>query len=383
MVSVGAAAAAETAKLHAGLPSVGASPTSLEFGTQSMGTISEPKAVTVSVTHIIPGGTYGLPVTVSNSQFTQTNNCGSVVSPGSCVVEVRFAPAPSAGPVNAPYAAAATLTISSPGCDSIYFPCIRIPLTATAERSLLTHYYRSILRRDPDPSGRAYWDNEVLRLLVLGANLNEAWFAMARSFYASPEYIGQSRDDTGFISDLYGTFFDRPADPSGVAFWSSQLSGGMPRDVVLASFMFSAEFTSFAARVFGNTAARPEVDTVVDFYRGILARLPDSIGFNHWLARFRAAQCQGAAALQQEVEAISSNFTSGTEYDARNRSDGEYVGDLYNAFLRRGGDLAGVSFWINKLQAGAMTRAEMRRAFIASPEFGARVAAIAARTCMQ
>ena len=56
-----------------------------------------------------------------------------------------------------------------------------------------------------------------------------------------------------------------------------------------------------------------------------------------------------------------------------------------SAFLRRGapGDLAGVTFWINQIASGAMSREAVRKAFVASPEFQSRVAAIIAQGCLQ
>jgi hypothetical protein len=150
---------------------------------------------------------------------------------------------------------------------------------------------------------------------------------------------------------------------------------------VLAAFMFSPEFANFTAAIFGNTAARAEVDVVMDFYRGILARLPDNGGFGFWVGRFRAAQCQGASAVSAEAEAISSAFAQSAEYAARARTNAQYVGDLYNAFLRRGGDLSGVQFWIDELDTGARSRENVRQAFVASSEFQARVGAIVAQGC--
>ena len=37
---------------------------------------------------------------------------------------------------------------------------------------------------------------------------------------------------------------------------------------------------------------RKEIDTVMDFYRGLLGRLPDDGGFDFWLGQFRTAQCR-------------------------------------------------------------------------------------------
>src|SRR5204862_341786 len=80
-----------------------------------------------------------------------------------------------------------------------------------------------------------------------------------------------------------------------------------------------------------------------------LARLPDDQGLAFWVKRFRTAQCSGSTAVRAEVESISSQFATGSEYLARNRGNGQYVGDLYNAFMRRGGDLTGVGYWIGQL----------------------------------
>jgi hypothetical protein len=147
--------------------------------------------------------------------------------------------------------------------------------------------------------------------------------------------------------------------------------------------MFSNEFTGFSRGIFGNSAARAEVDAVVDLYRGLLSRLPDSAGFNYWVGQFRAAQCAGAAAVYAQVEAMSGAYAGSAEYQARGRSSAQYVGDQYNAFLRRGGDLAGVQFWISQLDSGARTRETVRRDFIATPEFSARVASIVAQGCLR
>jgi hypothetical protein len=155
----------------------------------------------------------------------------------------------------------------------------------------------------------------------------------------------------------------------------------MPREVVLASFMFSPEFTTFTKDIFGTAVVRPEIDMDVDFYRGILGRLPDDAGFNSWLTRLRNSQCAGAAAVSLTVEDISSQFALSAEYSARNRNNSQYVGDLYNAFLRRGGDLAGVQFWIDEIASGRQTREAVRKQFVASPEFSGRANAVIAAGC--
>ena len=145
--------------------------------------------------------------------------------------------------------------------------------------------------------------------------------------------------------------------------------------------MFSSEFRTFTQGIFGNTASRPEVDMVVDFFRGLLNRLPDTTSFNFWLGRLRQAQCQGGGPVYNAVGAISAEFMFNPEYAARNRSNTQFVTDMYYSFLRRGGDTTGVGFWINELNAGRKDRNTVRVDFINSPEFGARVQSVINAGC--
>src|SRR4029077_13246155 len=124
-----------------------------------------------------------------------------------------------------------------------------------------------------------FWEGEATRVSTIGANVNETWFALAQAFYTSAEYLAFNRDNTGYPTDLYNTFYNRAPDSGGLAFWKGQLDSGLPREVLLAQFMFSPEFTAFAQAIFGTPLTRAEVYAVTDFYRGLLARLPDSDGF--------------------------------------------------------------------------------------------------------
>ncbi len=288
---------------------------------------------------------------------------------------MTFTPAAGPGALNSSSTVAGTLTATTDAGT------VAIPLAGAAEKSLVTHYYRSILRRAADAAGKAFWEAEASRVAALGANVSEGWVALAMSFITSGEYAALARDDAGYVTDLYNTFYNRAPDAGGVAYWTGLLGAGLPREIVLVSFMFSGEFIAFNRAIFGDIAARPEVDTVGDFYRGFLARLPDSAGFDYWVDEFRRAQCQGAGELYAKVEAISAAYAGSAEYAGRARTNAQFVGDLYNAFLRRGGDLEGVRYWIGELDSGRQTREQLRLQFKDSPEFGARIQAIVAAGC--
>lgn len=246
---------------------------------------------------------------------------------------------------------------------------------------LITHYYQRILGRTADSSGFAYWQGEITRSHGLGIDAQEAFRVMAGQFFASAEYLGRNTTDTQYVTDLYRTFFDRNPDSGGLSYWTGQLRAGLPRSVLMFSFLFSAEFASYMRGILGNTGSRGEVYAVVDFYRGFLDRMPDPNGFNYWLGRFRAAQCQGSSAVVAEVDSISRQFLASTEYFNRQRSNRDYVADLYYAFLRRGGDLNGFNYWVTQLNTGARNRDQVRRDFIQSPEFQSRVQQIIRAGC--
>jgi uncharacterized delta-60 repeat protein len=346
----------------------------LTFGSTSTGTTSP--AQELSLTN---GG--GVPVTISaitaSSSFAQQNDCPATLQPGAtCHITVTFTPSAMAGPVNGTANVTGTLTVQASDGNH------NANLSGTAEKSLVSHFYQSILRRDADSQGHDFWAGQAQAEIARGANVNEAWYAMAAAFFASPEYAGFNRDDAAFVTDLYETFFNRAPDAQGQAYWLQQLGSGLPRAAALATFMFSTEFRDFTQAQFGNTVARAEVDMVGDFYRGLLMRMPDDGGFAYWVGRFRNAQCQGAAAVSAEAESISSQFVTSGEYSSRARSDVDFVSDLYDAFMRRGADKAGLDFWTGELQSGRQTRDQVRHGFEQSQEFQSRVQAVASQGCM-
>lgn len=257
------------------------------------------------------------------------------------------------------------------------------PVLTPAMTNLVKHYYQNILKRPADAGGLDYWQTEILRLQGLGIDIQEAFRVMAGWFFTSTEYRSKQTNDTQYITDLYQTFFNRAPDAGGLGYWGGQLGAGLPRRVLLFTFLFSSEFSSYMQGLLGNTTSRGEVNVVVDFYRGFLNRLPDSSGFSHWLSRFRAAQCQGTAAINAEVSGISQQYLSSAEYIGRQRDNTGYVADLYYAFLRRGGDLSGFNYWLTQLNSGARNREQVRQDFAQSSEFQLRVQEIVRAGCIK
>jgi alpha-tubulin suppressor-like RCC1 family protein len=346
-------------------------PDPLDFSGQSVRTTSAARTITIGNTG---AGALTLTSLAATAPFVLSGHtCGPLPAPlaagACCTASLTFTPPDEGG-----YAGSFNAGSSAGNAAAA--------LSGTGERSLVAHYFSSILGREPDAPGKAYWEAEAARVQALGADLNEVWYAMTMGFFNSTEYLAFNRNNGEFITDLYRTFLNRDPDTGGRDYWLWLISQGLTREVILVDFMFSPEFRSFTASIFGDTSVRRELDAVMDFYRGLLSRLPDGGGFAYWVNRFRVAQCAGAAAVTAEAEAISSGFATGPEYAARNRTNSQYVGDLYNAILRRGGEPQGVLYWIDLLNRNVFTREQVRQQFVQSPEFQARVQQIIAAGCL-
>ena len=352
----------------------------LGYPVQSLGTRSVAQAVTVYNSSAAPRT-----VSFTASASFEVEGCsGSLAAGASCQLSITYRPTTSAAELGYMDFAVDSLAIADSGGTQA-----TLRLYTSAEKSLVQHFYRSILRRDADSGGWGFWNAEARRMRseldassgATGTNTTEAWFAMAMSFFASAEYTNRSRDDDAYLADLYRTFFDRAADSGGVEFWRGQIALGLPREMILNAFLFSSEFAALNATYFGGAATRPEVDLVLDMYRGLLGRLPDTAGLTYWVPRLQRAQCRDAASVRAEADAISSAFATSGEYTARGHDNSRYVADLYNAFLRRAGDASGFGFWKSELDKATLTREAARGAFLGSVEFAGRIERVIAAGC--
>jgi hypothetical protein len=92
----------------------------------------------------------------------------------------------------------------------------------------------------------------------------------------------------------------------------------------MLSFRLSAEFDTFVAGIAGGKAAGQK-PTSLDYYVGLMGRLPDSGGFDYWLAC--SAQCAaGASTLVWGImNSTTSQFISSASMQVTNRTDSEFV----------------------------------------------------------
>jgi hypothetical protein len=255
-----------------------------------------------------------------------------------------------------------------------------IPFSYQAIVGLVTDYYFDILDRAPEPGGAEAWTAEIERIMSLGIDIKEGFIAVGKVFFNSPEYLSKGKTNTAYVLDLYQAFLNRTPSQPEVDSWLAYLTQGVSRNEVLNFFIFSAEFNTYMTGLFGASTARPENNLVNDFYRGILSRLPDTMGFNYWLGLMRTAQCTGAQQVRDLSHQIASLFVASAEYVARARTNSGYVEDLYDAILRRGAAPWEVNYWVNYL--GTATREQALQGFTDSNEFQTRVQAVIDACCL-
>jgi len=95
----------------------------------------------------------------------------------------------------------------------------------------------------------------------------------------------------------------------------------------------------------------------------------------------RNAQCIDARSLEDALYDAASDFVRSSEYLSRKRTDIEYVGDLYDGILRRGATPFEINYWKNILSLG-ISRMQILKFFVSSPEFQFRVAAVINEGCL-
>lgn len=106
---------------------------------------------------------------------------------------------------------------------------------------------------------------------------------------------------------------------------------------------------------------------IQDFFQRSLNRQPTAGELQTWSAQLRQAYWQGSYQFIQASAAMGRALFQSQEYANRNRSNSEYVYDLYWAYLRRTPDQGGWDFWTSEV--GLHGRPAVHEGFPYSMEF--------------
>jgi RHS repeat-associated protein len=132
-------------------------------------------------------------------------------------------------------------------------------------------------------------------------------------------------------------------------------------------------YDRFGNRV--NTLSQKTTDFVTNLYVVILNRQPDSGGLQAWTNYLNGFYPQGQASFLAAAKTTVAGFFDSQEYLNRNRTNTDYVTDLYGAYLNRAPDQAGLTAWVAALNGGA-SRASVRQGFADGSEFANRVSGL-------
>lgn len=113
---------------------------------------------------------------------------------------------------------------------------------------------------------------------------------------------------------------------------------------------------------------------VRNFYQWGLNRQPTSTELQNWLSTLQTAYAQGQTPFLTAMQSLGQTIFNSQEYINRNRTDQQFVYDLYKTYLYREPDQSGWDFWTSQVPPNG--RSNVRLAFEVSPEFGLRVGGI-------
>lgn len=143
-------------------------------------------------------------------------------------------------------------------------------------RLRITQAYREVLGREPEAAGMAYWYDAILHQRATVDDVK-------RRFYDSQEYYLRSGGtDTGYVTLLYRTMFEREPSTAERDYWVSRIPT-MGRGRVVDAIWFSMEAAMYRAGA---------------YYGVFLDREPDLAGQLYWAGVLLA---QGEGAVRQGV----------------------------------------------------------------------------------
>jgi RHS repeat-associated protein len=116
---------------------------------------------------------------------------------------------------------------------------------------------------------------------------------------------------------------------------------------------------------------------VYNLYYGALQRDPTAQELSDQINQLAAAGAQGQSQLYSTAAAMARSLFASTTYETNpNRSDGQYVADLYYAYLHRAPDDSGLAFWTGNAAGGVQNRMNVLNAFEGSAEFQTLVSTV-------
>ena len=213
-------------------------------------------------------------------------------------------------------------------------------LSVDLMRAFVVRLYELVLERAPEQSGLDFWVQSLQSHTRNAAQLVE-------HFFQSAEYKAKNRTDDEYIRALYRTMMNREPDAQGLAYWKGDLACGLSRKFLLHSFVDSSEFESICAgygiergvvSLEENRDQRKVLTTFVNqFYLNCMDRPGDDDGLNYWTGELMAGRRTGGG--------MAEYFFFQEEFTGKNTTDTEFLQYAYRAMFNREPDATGLAFW--------------------------------------
>lgn len=114
---------------------------------------------------------------------------------------------------------------------------------------------------------------------------------------------------------------------------------------------------------------------VYQSFTAVFARVPTAAEESTWVSALETAFDTSLAALIAEADSLIDSLFVASEYTNRNRTNDQFVTDLYLAYMGRIPDAGGKAFWVSLLSS--FSRDTIRNDFInASTEFADRIGSL-------
>lgn len=237
--------------------------------------------------------------------------------------------------------------------------------------AFVTRLYEAVLLIEPDSIGLNVWTENL-------TNGNSAG-QIAYSFIFSNEVINRNLSNDEFVQLLYRVMYGREASSSDVSYWVSYIERtSISRENLFSIFADSYEWINYCYQmgVDSGSSRAPIVDGVTDnltayinsVYEIALGRSATRSEINSWLVEVVNHRGSNSAMV--------SNLLSSSEYISLNKTNEEFLTDLYLICLCREPDSINLSLWTNYLDNGTMTRDILISSFINSSEFSSTCSSI-------
>lgn len=192
-----------------------------------------------------------------------------------------------------------------------------VPYTAgqTFNENFISQLYPDLLNRNVDPTGLTFWSGQLTQGQSIGS--------VVLSIESSPEY---KLDE---VDAMYQTLLNRQVDTASAGFWEG---------IVQKNGVEAAEASIAGSQEFFNDAGGANAGFLSRLYKTVLNRPLDPAGSSF----FSAQLASGTSRTTVAFEVLTS-----PEY----RTD--LVESYYERFLHRSADSSGLSFWVGQLESGA------------------------------